>query len=271
MFPKVFDLGPVPVHTYGLLLATALLLAITVAARLAQRDGVPSRLTWDLGFVIILSSVVGAKLLLVLTSWDYYLTDLSRLFSVEFLRAGGVYYGGFLGAVAGSYFYARSRPELPFWVMADAAAPAIALGQAVGRLGCFAAGCDYGRPTDVPWAVVFTSEYAHQVVGTPLNVALHPYQLYEAGLALLLFLVLLWVHGRRRFVGQAFALYLLGYGALRFVLEFYRGDADRGFVFHGALSTSQFISLLIIPAGAFLYWWGLGKPRKATKWRKSSP
>ncbi len=270
MLPKLFDLGPIPVHTYGLLLAIALLSAISVAARLAQRDGVPARLTWDLGFVIILSSVIGAKLLLVVTSWDYYLSDPSRLFSVDFLRAGGVYYGGFLGAVAGSYLYVRRRPELPFLVMADAAAPAIALGQAVGRVGCFAAGCDYGRPADVPWAVTFTSEYAHQLVGTPLNVALHPYQLYEAGLALLLFVFLFRLHGRRRFLGQAFAIYLVGYGGLRFLLEFYRGDADRGFVFQGALSTSQFISLLIIPAGVILYWWGMRRPRKAAKWRRSS-
>lgn len=268
MLPKLFDLGPIPVHTYGLLLATALLVAISVTARLAQKDGVPRRLTWDLGFVIVLSSVVGAKLLLIITAWDYYLTDLSRLFSLDFLRAGGVYYGGFLGAVAGSYFYCRTQPLMPFRVMADAAAPAIALGQAIGRLGCFAAGCDYGRPSDVPWAVTFTSEYAHRLVGTPLHLPLHPYQLYESGLSLLFFVALLAAHGRRRFQGQVFALYLIGYGLIRFWLEFYRGDADRGFVFGEALSTSQFISLLIIPAGLILYWRGSRTPRKPVRWQK---
>lgn len=268
MLPKLFDLGPVPVHTYGLLLATALLVSIWLGARLGKRDGIPSGFAWDLGFVIVLSSVIGAKVLLVFTAWDYYLTDLSRLFSVEFLRAGGVYYGGFLGAVLGSWLFCRRHRGINFKLVADAAAPAIALGQCIGRLGCFSAGCDYGSPADVPWAVTFTSDYAHQVVGTPLHVALHPYQLYESSLTFLLFVGLYWLHGRRTFPGQVIASYLVGYGLIRFFLEFFRGDADRGFVFGGALSTSQFISLLILPAGLILLYLGARRARESAPWRK---
>lgn len=260
MLPKLFDIGPIPIHTYGLLLATALLVAITVTARLAERDGIPSKTVWDLGFVVILSSIIGAKLLLVLTSLDYYAGDPSRLFSMEFLRAGGVFYGGFLGSVLGAYLFLRKNRKVPFWRMADAAAPAIPLGQAIGRLGCFSAGCDYGSATSLPWGVTFTSEYAHQLVGTPLGISLHPYQLYESGATFLLFLFLYRAFRRRRFEGQIFCMYLIGYGVLRFFLEFFRGDPDRGFVFGGLLSTSQFISLLIVPV-SLLIWYRLANRR----------
>ena len=137
--------------------------------------------------------------------------------------------------------------------MADAAAPAIALGQSIGRLGCFAAGCDYGKSTDLPWAVTFTSEYAHRFVGVPIGIPLHPSQIYESMVTFGLFLFLLWTYQRRRFTGQIFCIYLFLYGVTRFGLEFFRGDADRGFVLNGLFSTSQFISLLIVPASIVIY------------------
>ncbi|UCF35837.1 MAG: prolipoprotein diacylglyceryl transferase [Acidobacteriota bacterium] len=255
MLPKLIEIGPIPIHTYGLLLATALLVAISVAARLAERDGIPRKVCWDLGFVIVLSSIIGAKLLMVLTSLDYYLSNPSRLVSLEFLQAGGVFYGGLLGAIFGSVIFSHRTKGVPFWTVGDAAAPAIALGQAIGRLGCFAAGCDYGLKTDLPWGVTFTSEYAHQVVGVPLNVALHPYQLYESFATFGLFLALLWAFHRRQFSGQILCTYLAAYGVLRFGLEFFRGDVDRGFLFDGLLSTSQFISLLVVPVALLLYFW----------------
>jgi phosphatidylglycerol:prolipoprotein diacylglycerol transferase len=253
MYPKLIDLGPLPIHTYGLLLATGILLALSLMAHLAESDGLSRKRAWDLGFIIILSSILGAKILLVLTSWNYYMASPSRLFSLEFLQAGGVYYGGLIGATIGAAIYVRMVPEFTFWRVADAAAPAIPLGQAIGRIGCFAAGCDYGCPTDVPWAVTFTNEYAHQVVGVPLNIQLHPYQIYESLAAFFLSLLLYWLFKRRVFYGQTFCQYLIGYGILRFCLEFFRGDVDRGFLFDGLLSTSQFISLLIVPAAIVCY------------------
>ena len=253
MYPKLIDLGPLPIHTYGLLLATAILVALSMMAHLAESDGLSRKRAWDLGFVIVVSSILGAKILLVLTSWDYYLSAPSRLLSLEFLQAGGVYYGGLVGATLGSAIYVRMTPEFTFWRVADTAAPAIPLGQAIGRLGCFAAGCDYGSPSDLPWAVTFTSGYAHQVVGVPLHVSLHPYQLYESVGALSLCLILYWLFKRRAFYGQTFCQYLIGYGVLRFLLEFFRGDIDRGFLFDGLFSTSQFISLLIVPAALVIY------------------
>ncbi len=253
MYPKLFQIGPIPIYTYGVLLTTALLVAITVAARLGEKDGIPRSVIWDFGFVIIVSAIVGAKLLMVLTALGYYLHNPGRLVSLEFLQAGGVFYGGLLGAIVGGIWFTRRHPGLGFWQIADVAAPSIALGQSIGRLGCFSAGCDYGSPTHVPWAVTFTNKYAAQMVGTPLNVPVHPYQLYESAATLLLFFGLLWAHRKRAFTGQTFLLYLGSYAVLRFFLEFFRGDADRGFVFHGLLSTSQFISLLILPAAVVAY------------------
>jgi phosphatidylglycerol:prolipoprotein diacylglycerol transferase len=253
MLPKLFDIGPLPIHTYGLLLATALLVAIAVTAHLAESDGIPRKYAWDLGFVIIISSIIGAKLLLVLTSLDYYLANPGRLFSLEFLQAAGVYYGGLLGATTGAILFLRKHKDLSFWRMADIAAPAIPLGQSIGRVGCFAAGCDYGTQTTLPWAVTFTSEYAHREIGVPINVPLHPYQLYESGASLLLFLFLFWFFRKRTFSGQVFCIYLICYGVLRFNLEFFRGDIGRGFLFDGLLSTSQFISVLLVPSALIAY------------------
>ncbi len=253
MYPKLIDIGPLTIHTYGLLLVTAYLVAIALAAHLAEKNGIPRAYAWDLGFVVIISALIGAKLLMVLSELGTYLREPSLLLSIEFWRAGGVFYGGLLGAIVGSALYAWKHPKLPFWLMADAAAPAIALGQSIGRLGCFAAGCDYGRPAQVPWAVTFTSVYASERTGVPLNIPLHPAQLYESFATLVIFGFLLFLHRRKRFPGQVFILYLITYGIARFVLEFFRGDPDRGFVF-AWVSTSQFVSLLIVPAGLVLYW-----------------
>lgn len=253
MFPRLLELGPVTLHSYGLLLATAYLVAISVAARLAASENVPSDRIWDIGFISILSALIGAKVLLILTDLGGYLARPSRLISLEFWQAGGVFYGGFIGAVAGCALYLWKTPDLKFWNIADAAAPAIALGQSIGRVGCFAAGCDYGKPSDLPWAVTFTSEYAHEYIGVPLHVSLHPSQLYESGASFLLFLLLLGIYRKKSFRGQVFCSYLVLYGITRFLLEFFRGDMGRGFVFGGALSTSQFISLLIVPAGVLGY------------------
>lgn len=255
MFPRLVELGPVTLHTYGLLLALAFLLALTLAARLAQKDAISKNHVWDLGFVIILSAILGSKLLLVVADGGGYLSRPSRLLSMEFWQAAGVFYGGLMGAVLGSALYRWKNREFPFWKFTDSAAPALALGQSVGRLGCFAAGCCYGKPGDLPWAVTFTNEYANRQVGVPLGIPLHPVQLYESAAMFTLFLLLLLVHKKRQFVTQVFFLYLICYGVFRFHLEYFRGDQDRGFFLDGLLSTSQLISLLVVPVGLVGYFY----------------
>ena len=254
MYPKILELGPITLHSYGLLLALAFLSATALVARLADREQVLRSRAWDLAFVVILSALVGAKLLMVLNNFDYYFSQPSRFVSLGFWQAGGAYFGGLIGATVGSYWYISRSSDLNFAVMADAAAPAIALGQTIGRLGCFGAGCDYGKPTSQPWGVTFTSEYANQNVGVPLNVTLHPTQLYESVGSFLLLLILLWIHTRRRFKGQVFASYLMGYGLLRFANEFFRGDRDRGLLFDGQVSIHQLIAVGLVLAALIVFY-----------------
>jgi phosphatidylglycerol:prolipoprotein diacylglycerol transferase len=242
MHPILFEIGNFPVYTYGVLLAAAYLLGLQFALIRARARGLDANRVMDLGIWIIISALIGAKLLLLIVDFDTFRNSPGEMLTL--MRSGGVFYGGLIAAVAVAIWYMR-RHKLPVWGVSDAFAPGIALGHVIGRMGCFFAGCCFGRSTDVPWAVTFTNEYARQNVGTPLNVPLHPTQLYEAGAELLIlgFLLLLERRGRP-FPGRTFWTYMLVYGITRFIIEFYRGDA-RGMV--GTLSTSQFVSVLLVP------------------------
>jgi phosphatidylglycerol:prolipoprotein diacylglycerol transferase len=242
MYPRLFELGPVTVYAYGVLLAAAYLLGLKFAMVRARERGLDDARVLDLGIYIIVSALVGAKLLLVLTDLQTFINNPRELLTL--VRAGGVFYGGLILAVVVAIWYIR-RVRLPLWSTCDVFAPGIALGHVVGRLGCFFAGCCYGRETTVPWAVTFTDEFARTNVGTPLNVPLHPTQLYEAGAEGVILALLLATERRwRPFAGRTFWLYLLLYGVSRFVIEFYRGD-PRGAI--AGLSTSQFISVMLVP------------------------
>jgi phosphatidylglycerol:prolipoprotein diacylglycerol transferase len=140
------------------------------------------------------------------------------------------------------------KHRLPAWKVADMGAPSIALGEAIGRWGCFAAGCCYGKPTDGPLGVRFTDPFAHDAVGTPLDVPLHPTQIYLSVNAFLIFLILQWAYRRRTFDGEVFWLYVLLYAITRGLIENFRGDSVRGFLIPGVLSTSQFIGLVAAAA-----------------------
>jgi phosphatidylglycerol:prolipoprotein diacylglycerol transferase len=254
MYPELFRIGSFPVNTYGVLLALAFLAALLVAARLGARDGLPRERLFDLGLWLLLAAIVGSKVLLLVVEPEYRAAPL-RLLSLDFLRSGGVFYGGFLGAVVTAYVLVR-RYQLPWWRTADAFAPGIALGQAIGRQGCFAAGCCWGKPTTQPWGVRF-SELGQQVTGVPIDTHLHPTQLYESFAALIFFALLVWMHRRKTFDGQIILTYGVLYGATRFVIEFFRDD-PRGDLFGLTslthLSTSQLISLLVgITSLVFLF------------------
>jgi phosphatidylglycerol:prolipoprotein diacylglycerol transferase len=243
VLPELFDIGPFTVYTYGVLLAAAYLLGLKFAMVRSRARGLDATKTLDLGIYIIVSALVGAKLLLLIVEFDTFRRDPAELLTLA--RSGGVFYGGLILAVGVALWYIR-RHRLPVWTTCDVFAPAIALGHAVGRLGCLAAGCCYGKPTSLAWGITFTHPEAAANVGTPLGVPLHPTQLYESGAELIILGFLLATEKRgHAFPGRTFWLYLLLYGISRFAIEFFRGDA-RGFVF-GTISTSQFISLLIIP------------------------
>jgi len=253
MFPKLFTIpefellgrsfGPFSLHMYGILLVTALLAALWLTGVLARREGLDPQKVQDLGIASIIAGLLGAKLLLVIVDFDQYRASPRALLDV--LQSGGVFYGGLLGGIPIAWWYIK-RHGLPLFNTLDLLAPAVALGQAIGRVGCFAAGCCYGASSTAPWSVIFTSEDAHALVGVPLGIPLHPSQLYESVGTLVLMFILLAVLKRRKFHGQVLCVYLLGYAVLRFGLEFFRGDVARGTVFGGALSTSQFIAIVVV-------------------------
>ena len=261
MYPKVLELGPVTIHTYGLLLAAAFIAGIWITSRNARKEGIHPDSIWNMGLVAIFSALVGAKVLLLISDYQYHSHNFREIFSLSTLRSGGVYYGGLLLALISAAWYLRKK-HLPTWTITDLAAPGIALGQAVGRLGCLSAGCCYGKPTHVPWAITFTSQYAHDNVGVPLNTPLHPTQIYESAGTFCLFLFLMWRLSRKHATGQILLEYLMLYALLRFVIEFYRYD-DRGFVLHGLLSTSQFIAILTFVGSAVAYLFLLRRSGKA--------
>ena len=268
MYPELFRIGNFPINTYGVLLALAFLGALLVAARLAARDGLPRERVYDLGLWMLLAALAGSKILMLWTEPSYRENPL-HLISLDFLRSGGVFYGGFLGATLVGYLLIR-RYGLPWWKTADAFAPGIALGNFLGRQGCFAAGCCWGKPTTLPWGVHFTDQ-GHEVTGVPTIVShledfaeqqswtqklgsplaplhLHPTQLYESFAALLIFFALLWLHKRKRFSGQVILFYAIGYSVVRFLIEFVRDDPRgdiAGLTTLIGLSTSQMISLIV--------------------------
>lgn len=242
MYPRLLELGPITVYTYGVFLAAAYLVGLQLAIHRAKARGLDHTRVLDLGIYIIISALVGAKLLLLVTDFRAFTADPRELLTLA--RSSGVFYGGLLLAVVVALVYIR-KAGLPLWTTCDVFAPGIALGHVVGRFGCLFAGCCFGKPTHVPWAITFTNQFAHDNVGTPLNIPLHPTQLYEAGAELLILIFLLTTErSGRKFAGRTFWLYMLLYAISRYIIEFYRGD-ERGAV--GPFSTSQFISLLLAP------------------------
>jgi phosphatidylglycerol---prolipoprotein diacylglyceryl transferase len=254
MHPILIKIGSFQLPTYGLLLALALLTAIVTADRLGRREGFDGARMLDFSTWIIVVGLLGAKVLMIISDWGFYRHDPGEIFSWNTLEAGGVFYGGFIASALFAIWYVRTY-QLPPLKMFDIYAPAVALAQSVGRLGCFSAGCDYGTKTTSILGVVFTNPYSHEVTGVPLNTRIHPTQLYESLATLVIGLILLWRFGRKKRDGEIFLIYLVLYAVARFLLEFLRGDEDRGFVFHHLLSTSQFIAIvaLVVAIGLWLY------------------
>ena len=251
MHPRLLITPYFTIYSFGALLAAAYLAAFSWLMHEGRRQRLDLDALSSLGFWSIGGAILGAKSLLVLRDLRGLLSAPSGAVISSVLNSAGDFYGGFIGAlIAASLFFWR-HPRLPFWQIADICAPAIALGQAIGRIGCLMAGDDYGRPTQVPWAVTFTNPDAATIGGAPLGVPLHPVQLYESIGCLLLFLLLTRILRWKWFDGATLLVYTVLYGIARFMLEFLRGDADRGFVI-GWLSTSQFIAAILVPVAIAL-------------------
>lgn len=251
MHPEFLRLGWFTLHTYGVLVALAFLAGLHVAGKLAVRSSLDPDAVSSVGIYAAIAGIVGAKLFLILNDWDYYRQNPGQILSLSTLQAGGVFFGGLLVALAVAVWQLRRRDLDPL-ATADCLAPAAALGHAIGRLGCFLAGCCWGRPSSLPWAVTFTDPAANNLVGVPLGVALHPTQLYESAAEAVIFAVLWRRFSRPRPRGSILALYLLLYPGFRFAVEFLRDPTGRNFPFGWMLSSTQWVALALVVWGAYL-------------------
>ncbi len=244
MHPILFRIGGFTVYAYGFFLTLGFVLGALLAARKAQKEGIPFERVVDLFFYTILSAIIGSRVLFVLINFDVYRTNPLQIFKIW--EGGLVFYGGLLLAVGVSIGYLRWH-RLPIWKMADLFSPFIALGLFFGRVGCFFAGCCYGKETSLPWGITFTDPNSL----ARLNVPLHPTQLYDAANGLAIFFFLNWMERRKTFDGQILWLFLFLYSTTRFFIEMLRDD-PRGFLFQDLLSTSQGIGVFLAILSLFM-------------------
>jgi phosphatidylglycerol:prolipoprotein diacylglycerol transferase len=256
VFPRLFHLGNFSIPTYGVLVATGVLVGLWISVRNSEKQGIKAENAWDFGIALVLAGILGAKILYIILDWrsgHVYGQNLREIFTFDTLQAGGVFSGGLVAALIVAWWFLR-RHHMPALATCDAFAPGLAMGHAIGRLGCFAAGCCYGKPTTHFWGVTFTNPLAAQLVGTPLGHALEPTQLFESAAELGIFLILTWMFERKKFDGQVFGAYLFLYGIARFCLEFIRDDPGRGSVFGGVLSGTQLIAIGLVLAGGLIWY-----------------
>ena len=240
MFPDLFSIGPLTVHTYGLFVAIGFAAALIVTMKIGRREGMKGQQVLDMAFIMILVAVIGSRLMYVFINLAYYKKH--PLDIIKIWQGGLVFSGGLL-AVALIMIWYLKRHSLSFWKMGDLWAPALALGQGLGRIGCFMAGCCYGKPTDSWWGVVFT----HPNALAPLNIPLHPTQLYHALSGFIIFGVLLYVYAKRQFAGQVFLWYLILHSTARLLIERFRAD-ERGLLPGSTMSLTQLIATLVLLA-----------------------
>lgn len=237
MHPILFKIGKLSIYTYGFFVAAGFLAGIWLARKEAKRLGQDPEKIMDLCFYILIAAIAGSRLFYVAVNYRMFLQDPLEIFRLW--NGGLIFYGGFIAALLVSLTYLR-RYHLSVWKTADILAPSLALGHSIGRIGCFCAGCCYGKACDLPWAVTFT----HPETLAPMNIPLHPTQLYASITNLAIFAVLWKVRRRRVFEGWLFWLYVLMYALARSVIELFRGDF-RGTMLFGVLSISQCIGIIM--------------------------
>jgi phosphatidylglycerol:prolipoprotein diacylglycerol transferase len=251
VFPNLVHYGRFFIPTYGFLVALGVLIGLWISVRNSQKQGINPDHAWNLGIIVVLAGIIGAKILYIFVE-PGILEHPSEILSFSTLQAGGVFSGGLLAALAAAWWYIR-RTHMPTLATCDAFAPGLALGHAIGRVGCFSAGCCWGKPTQHFWGVTFTNPLAASRVGTPLGIPLEPTQLFEAAVELANFFILMWLFKRKKFDGQVLGAYLFLYGIARYFLEFLRDDPGRGVLFKGAMSGTQLISIMLVIAGGVLW------------------
>jgi phosphatidylglycerol---prolipoprotein diacylglyceryl transferase len=261
MHPILFEYGPIKLYSYGLFLALAFLSAIFIGSREARRLGLPVEKFFDLCFWVVVAALAGSRLLYVILDPRPYLEHPLQIFA---LWTGGLdFQGGLFLALAAAVYYIR-RHHLAWRPTLDALALGLPFGQFMGRIGCFMAGCCYGKPSNLPWAVTFTNPNTL----CPIKVPVHPTQLYEGFLDLGIFGLLFLFKGRKRYDGQMVLAYFSLAGLVRFFVEFFRSPLDyRGPIIIWSMPLTQVIALgLFVVSGVLLLWFGR---RAAAAARKS--
>jgi len=231
--PTLWKFHGIELHSYGLLLAVAFLLGIQIFVARARARGLPEEPMQALSLWLLVLAIAGGRALFVLTHWSEYAAD--PLAILRLWEGGLILYGGYLAAITGGILFLRRR-GLPVWRVGDAAAPSMALGVAIGRLGCFMNGCCFGLPTTLPWGIRFPAESAASY--TFPGAALHPSQLYLSGASFLLFVTLLAFDRARRFDGWLFWTYIALDAILRFLIDFTRYYDASGAI--GSIGTLSF-------------------------------
>lgn len=244
MHEIAFRLGSLEVHWYGIFVALGFLSGIWSATRRAGTAGLAPESIADISFWLLVGAMVGAKLLYVATYWGRG-SQGEPLLQMLFSRTGFVFYGGLMGATGAGLLYAWWK-RLPVWKTADVLAPSIALGHAFGRIGCLMTGCCHGAPTNVPWAIHFPAHHPTQGQGV------HPTQVYESLLNFGLFAALAWLFRRKKFDGQVFAAYLIGYAVLRSGVEMFRGDYEASLL-SGRMTPAHWVSFVTLSIGVILF------------------
>ena len=248
MHPIAFYFGALPIRWYGVMMALAFLAGLWTATRRARLANVHGEIIADVTMWLMLGSIVGARIVYVTTYWkqEFASQPFSEIFMVQ--HGGLVYYGGLIGATVAGLGYLTWK-KLPVWKIADILAPSIALGSVFGRIGCLLNGCCYGRDCDLPWAIHFPADHETHGAGV------HPTEIYDALLNLILYFALAWLFRRRKFDGQILALYFIGYAICRTTVEFFRGDYPADHIHAGLFTPAQLVSAPILIVGLALFFW----------------
>jgi phosphatidylglycerol---prolipoprotein diacylglyceryl transferase len=246
--PVAFNLFGFPIYWYGVLAGVGFVLAFWTGSRRAAREGLPGEAIMNLAPWIIGGAIIGARLLYVINYWDEEFAGRPWHRFITIGRSGLVFYGGLIGASLGTIIYCWKN-RYPLWKVGDVMGPSVALGHAFGRIGCLMTGCCYGRACSLPWAIHFPPGS-----NAPAGVGLHPTQIYESALNFLFYGFLMWRYRHKRFDGQIFAIYLMGYAILRAFVEMFRGDYEKHYI-GGILTPGQSVSILIFAIGMGLWFW----------------
>jgi phosphatidylglycerol---prolipoprotein diacylglyceryl transferase len=246
--PEAFSIFGFSIYWYGIFAAIGFLTAFGTGSKRAAREGLPAEAIMNLAPWIIGGAIAGARIMYVINYWDEEFAGKPLYHIITIGRTGLVFYGGLIGSSLATIFYCWKN-KFPLWKVGDVMGPSVALGHAFGRIGCLMTGCCFGRACSLPWAIHFPASHSTHGIGV------HPTQIYESALLFSFYGFLMWMYGRKKFDGQIFATYLIGYAILRAVVETFRGDYEQKQYLGGIASPGQVVSIVMFTIGVALWIW----------------